>query len=452
MEQPTQTGIQNQLNENMSQTIPLNTQTNSNNITQEQSPTPTQAMTFAQAANQITFPKKEHAIIMPSIPNTPIQAYILALTNIIEPEKILFRERISNHRICVFLNSKKTVDELLENHEAITIEQQSIPIRRLISSAQRIIISGGSPIVPHVYIENKLKNLNFDLASSISFLNAGININRLKHVQTFKRQAYVNLRTENTLPTSFLINFDGDEYRFYLDHPQQKCSHCNSFRHQSNNCPTTEINNEETTEPITTEPIMLTQETTPGPSNPIIQEEIETSDMSETDDEDDASDEDDEDENESEIESDNRQIKRKREEKLSSQSTDSADPPNKKLYQQANKTAETPKNKEKKKTPSQKEEKLKIPIEEMLVPVKEIIDNNQKEYPLSYEKFKLYIKETKQKSDDEIIELTQTYSKNKTSEIYNMLKSLHPLLKKRQIKQRFTKIEKIFETSEPPTN
>lgn len=425
MEQPTQTGIQNQLNENMTQTIPLNTQTNSNNITQEQSPTPTEAMTFAQAANQITFPKKEHAIIMPSIPNTPMQAYILALTNIIEPEKILFSERISNHRICVFLNSKKTVDELLENHEAITIEQQSIPIRRLISSAQMTIISGGSPIVPHVYIENKLKNLNFDLASSISFLNAGININRLKHVQTFKRQAYVNLRTDNTLPTSFLINFDGDEYRFYHDHPQQKCSHCNSFRHQSNNCPTTDINNEETTEAI-----MLTQETTPGPSNPIIQEEIETSDMSETDDEDDASDEDDEDENESEIESDNRQIKRKREEKLSSQSTDSADPSNKKLYQQANKTAETPKNKEKKKTPSQKEEKLKIPIEEMLVPVKEIIDNNQKEYPLSYEKFKFTSKKRNKNRTMKLLNLHKHTLKTKPVRYITCSSLCIPFLKK----------------------
>lgn len=232
--------------ENLSQT--LNTQAtndpqtiNSNQHIQFPS---TSKKTFAQIANQFMFPKKEQAVILSPIPNIPINEYILSLSKIIGPEKILFREKISNNRISVFLTSKQIVDELLNKHNHIIVQGQYIPIRRLISTAQRAIISGGSPIVPHDRIENEIKKMNFQLASNITFINAGMNTNNLNHIMSFKRQVYLNLTNENQLPASFLINYEDDDYRFFLDLPQQKCFSCNGFGHIAANCPENITNNQ----------------------------------------------------------------------------------------------------------------------------------------------------------------------------------------------------------------
>lgn len=67
------------------------------------------------------FPKKDQAIILSPYPGIPINEYIIALGNLIGPEKILLRERISNNRISVFLKSKEIVDQLLDNHDSINV-------------------------------------------------------------------------------------------------------------------------------------------------------------------------------------------------------------------------------------------------------------------------------------------------------------------------------------------
>lgn len=53
-----------------------------------------------------TFPINDEAIILIPTEGIPIREYILALGTLIGPENIIFYERISQNRICVFLKLK----------------------------------------------------------------------------------------------------------------------------------------------------------------------------------------------------------------------------------------------------------------------------------------------------------------------------------------------------------
>lgn len=449
-----------------------------------------QIRTFAQVTNENMFPKKDQAIIMASHQGLPIKEYILALGNLIGPNNILARDRISNNRIKVFLKSKYVVDELLSQHNSIQVLGQAIPIRRYTSTAQRIIISGGSPSVPHCILENYIKNIGLKLVSSISFLNANMNIDKYKHIISFNRQAYAEITNENQMPTSFLAKYDDEEFRFYIEIFQEKCYKCNKVGHKILNCP----ENQETPTltlakpiPIQTQesnetPITQTMPNPIEPEHPIImttpnlsitttiqQKEKKSTELDTS-----ASDT-----NEEEMpEQDNWEMtrttrRRKRPPPLSPEKNNpsKSTQPKRRANTEENpstsltqgKETRTPKNIEEVSGITQSDsstqpmntepENLTVEpinkekptsIEEMLTPVKPTIENSQGEYIFDYETLQKYIKDTKKKSAEEILTLTTKLSNNKNIEVYHMLDTLYPELLNPAIKKRFTQIKNII--------
>lgn len=96
-----------------------------------------------------TFPNRDQAIILHAIANTVLFEYVKAVGDIVTPKNITFASRISNNRICIYLSSSNIVNDLLSAHESISINSKTIPIRRLITPAKRILISDVSPTIPH---------------------------------------------------------------------------------------------------------------------------------------------------------------------------------------------------------------------------------------------------------------------------------------------------------------
>ncbi|XP_050516658.1 ras guanine nucleotide exchange factor R-like [Diabrotica virgifera virgifera] len=120
--------------------------------------------------NTFKQPTKDEAIVLSSIEGTKVQEYIIAVGSIVGPRNVSFASRIANNRICIYLSSKNMVDSLLHSHKYVNIKETQVEIRRLITPAQRLIISNAGPSVPTTLIEQELRKMSISAVSKMTFL------------------------------------------------------------------------------------------------------------------------------------------------------------------------------------------------------------------------------------------------------------------------------------------
>jgi len=191
---------------------------------------------FATITANDKTPSREQAIVFNSIDGIRQIEYILAIGKLIPPRNILFTSRISNNRFCIFLSSKDALDTLLENTKTLSINDHTIPIRRLINPAKKITISNVCPSIPNVIILNALKNINITPVSQINYLKAGINIEGYEHILSFRRQMFINQEDVIKLPGSLVINFNQTSFRIFFTDDRITCFLCKAVGHTSASC------------------------------------------------------------------------------------------------------------------------------------------------------------------------------------------------------------------------
>ena len=114
--------------------------------------------------------------------------YILAVAKVTGPEDIRFSSRISNGRICIYLDRKTTAQDFVTNHRTLTINNVHTTVRLLINPSQRLILSNVLPSIPHEYIEKYLTNINIRMTSKLTFHRAGIQEIGFIHIMSFRKQ------------------------------------------------------------------------------------------------------------------------------------------------------------------------------------------------------------------------------------------------------------------------
>lgn len=191
---------------------------------------------YSTVTQTTTFPKKDQAIVIDALENVQIKDYAQALGKIIDPSHIRFLSRISNNRICIYVSSKSIVDEIIDNKKYVTIQNQKLPIRPLISRNKRIIISNVCPIIPHTEIEKKLIELHITPLSPISFLRAGLNETGYNHILSFRRQVYVTPEDFTRLPEKVSIDFEETNYWIYFSSDTMTCFICKKDGHLASKC------------------------------------------------------------------------------------------------------------------------------------------------------------------------------------------------------------------------
>jgi len=87
---------------------------------------------FAETTANSILPKMNQAIVLNSLDGIKQIQYIIALNQITEASNIISASRISNNRFCIFLKSQQIVDDLINNHSAIFIDNIRVPILKLI--------------------------------------------------------------------------------------------------------------------------------------------------------------------------------------------------------------------------------------------------------------------------------------------------------------------------------
>lgn len=350
------------------------------------------------------FPTKDQAIILPSMPEITVEEYIKGIASHVTPKNIVYAQKISNHRMCIFLNSKETVDQLLSNVNTITIHNIELPIRKLVTPAKKIIITGGSPVIPHIVIEKCLIENNIKIVSGVTFMRTNIKDPLFSHIQMFNRQFYANMIDEEKIPDTILVNYDDENYRLFLN-INGTCYKCKQEGHIVKECPLNNRNMDQNDILVpTTLPLTITNDT------PIINKPLE------------------------------KIINKKRAITASTSSQSEADAV---VDRQTISTVKPQLEKERTKSKKIKTKtKPNTPIEEQMNPLESIMNESPDQYILTYDQLKTYISETK--GSKNINEVTSKYTLQK-NQVIDMLRKLYPELKQRNIKGRFTKIIKFLE-------
>lgn len=365
-------------------------------IKDKMTPTQTQTnnqTTFASKVKQ-TFPNKNQAIIMNTVDDIEIFEYVKAVGDIIGPNNIHFASKISNNRICIYLANKTLVDQIITSHPNININEQQIIIRRLITPAIRITISNVCPSIPHEVLQNIFQEKGINMVSPINFLRAGLKNDEYAHILSFKRQVYVSA-TSNELPDSILITYEDTNYRIFLSGENIRCHKCNETGHLSSKCPKTNNENQEKDS---------NQNENKKRPAPVIEN------------------------------SDSETEKSQNENDISVSQID-IDEQNTQI---SNSDEIEPKIKKTKKATRSDSPGANIPIETLLEPLKQEMNDHPEKYILTYDNLKNLMENIQ--GSIEQVQITKEYV-NDFPALHKTLEDLKPLLTHRSIKGRFTRLQ-----------
>ncbi|KAL4703456.1 hypothetical protein ACJJTC_010776 [Scirpophaga incertulas] len=199
---------------------------------------------YANVTSTTVFPKKDQAIVLDSIDGITLREYLLSLSSIIPATSIRFISRISNARICIYLDSKKSADKLIEENKKITVKNHILEIKPLISRNKRIVLSNVCPVIPNHVIEKKFEELNIKIMSPLTFMKIGVTDPGFSHILSFRRQLYISPEDVKNMPESFQLSFEETNYWIYVSSDALKCFTCNALGHLSKNCPLNTTNNQ----------------------------------------------------------------------------------------------------------------------------------------------------------------------------------------------------------------
>ncbi|KAI4473072.1 hypothetical protein M0802_016337 [Mischocyttarus mexicanus] len=191
---------------------------------------------YAKVTGNISFPKKDQAVIIDVIDDSQLKVYVQAISKLIDPAHIRFISRIANNRICIYVATKEIADELIDKHKAILVNGKSLPIRPLISRNKRIIFSNVCPIIPHNVLEEKLKEWKIKPMSAMTFLRAGLTDQGFSHILSFRRQIFITPEDIEKLPESFQITYEDTTYWIYVSSDNISCFLCKKEGHIAKNC------------------------------------------------------------------------------------------------------------------------------------------------------------------------------------------------------------------------
>jgi len=147
----------------------------------------------------------------------------------------------------MFLNNLDTVNSLIATKKPILVRDMPIFIQRLVAQSRRIILSNVFTCIPNSVISDALHQLGIKTESAVHPLHIGLTaeanslseseLNKYKHITSFRRAVYISTEEDNPLPSSIVVNFEKETYRIFINDPELLCNVCGTPSHNAASCP-----------------------------------------------------------------------------------------------------------------------------------------------------------------------------------------------------------------------
>lgn len=166
----------------------------------------------------------------------------LAVAELVGPENIASASRM-NRAVVIFIKSVDLANALVLS--GIVIKDTFHTVMPLNLPSKKIVISNVPPFLPDDMLERELAR-HGKLVSKISKIPLGCKSPLLKHVVSFRRQAYMIINNGDALNLTLRFKFDGADYVvFVTSDTVMKCFVCSEIGHLARTCPVGPRMNEE---------------------------------------------------------------------------------------------------------------------------------------------------------------------------------------------------------------
>jgi Zinc knuckle len=187
-------------------------------------------------------PNRKNAVICEGINGIPITDCLIAIADIVSGLKISHASRISNGRVCVYLQDQESVNAVTEDG-GFSVNGQFVSVRKYISGAQKVLLSNVLPDITNHQLVNALSKYG-KMTGEIRDVNIGCDRPDLAHIKSFRRVAYLIIDDVNKFPQIINVKIENEEqWTVFLTLDDATCYKCKQSGHLARNCATPTIVN-----------------------------------------------------------------------------------------------------------------------------------------------------------------------------------------------------------------
>ena len=175
-----------------------------------------------------------HRVRVQPDPSVPVEAVLLAVGDRVGHANLSHASRM-NKGVVVFVKEERLVADLLAS--GVTLNGLYLQVSPLAVPFTRITVSGVPPFIPNKALEQELQRFG-KMASGFKTVGLGCKSDKLKHVQSFRRQVHMFLTCPSqTLDVSFRVRHGEGNYMVYASSGSMKCFECGDVGHRRAACP-----------------------------------------------------------------------------------------------------------------------------------------------------------------------------------------------------------------------
>lgn len=163
-----------------------------------------------------------------------VEDCLIAVSAVVGGANIRSASRM-NKAIVFFLSQSVMVDDLIES--GLIIKDTFVPVLPLWSPSKKVVLSNVPPFVKNECLEQILQRYG-KIVSPIKMIPLGCKTPEIKHVMSFRRQAFMILNSHSDpINVSVKLNIDRKDYTIFISSESMRCFICGEFGHVRHTCP-----------------------------------------------------------------------------------------------------------------------------------------------------------------------------------------------------------------------
>jgi len=162
-----------------------------------------------------------------------IEACVRAMAEVVGPSAIVAASKMYGKSV-FFLKTERAVHLALE--KGLTVSGTFLAVDPLEATAHRIMISNVPPYIPAELLLPHLHLLG-EVRSGVTPVPLGLRDASLRHIYSFRRQAFVRLAREECLEGGFNVPHEGVVHHVFWSADGLRCHACKEVGHVKKNCP-----------------------------------------------------------------------------------------------------------------------------------------------------------------------------------------------------------------------